>query len=357
MRLFVHLSATNPRLLIVAAIAGTSACVPDFDSDLSQLTAPRVLAISSSPAEAQAQKPVTLTALIAVPEGQRTPTLDWTMCLSRKPLTELGPVNPRCLELDDGGGAVLGLGRGMSVTATLDKDVCKLFGPLRPSPSGGEGAGRPADPDVTGGFYQPFAVKLGDATSLGMVRLDCDLANVNRDEVLDYRNRYRVNENPRISEVARVTGDDIEPLSDDALTPVEVEAGSRLPLRVGWDECSGESQCGDGLCTAFEDSTTCPDDCTGTLRGCTGAEPYVWYDRESERVQPRREGISVAWYASRGHFEAEQTGLDEGQAETLAFTQNVYVAAREPGPATIWLVIRDTRGGQSWQIRHFEVTP
>jgi hypothetical protein len=348
---------TNPRLLLVPALAGTSACVPDFDSDLSQLTAPRVLAIASSPAEAQAQKPVTLTALIAVPEGQRAPALDWTMCLSRKPLTELGPVNPRCLEPDDGSGAVLELGTETSVTAVLDKDVCKLFGPLRPSPIGGEGAGRPADPDVTGGFYQPFAVKLGGATSLGMVRLDCDLANVNRDEVLDYRKRYRVNENPRISEVARVASNRVEPLGADESPSFEIKPGARVPLRASWDECSGESQCGDGLCTAFEDSTTCPADCTGALHGCTGAEPYVWYDREREHVEPRREGISVAWYASRGHFEAEQTGLDEAQAETQAFTENVYVAANEPGAATIWLVIRDTRGGQSWQIRHFEVTP
>jgi hypothetical protein len=331
--------------------------VPDFDTDLSQLTAPRVLAVSATPAETQAQKPVTLTALVAVPEGQQAPALDWTMCLSRKPLTELGPVNPRCLEPDDGSGAVLGIGQGLSVTATLDKDVCKLFGPLRPSPVGGEGAGRPADPDVTGGFYQPFAVQLGGATSLGSVRLDCDLANVNRDEALDYRKRYRVNENPRINEVARVTDDDVEPLSADAPAPFQLRARARSRLRVSWDQCSRESHCGDGLCTAFEDSTTCPDDCTETLHGCTGAEPYVWYDRESERVEPRREGISVAWYASRGHFEAEQTGLDEAQADAGASTDNVYVAASEPGAATLWLVIRDSRGGQSWETLHLEVSP
>jgi hypothetical protein len=345
------------RLALLPLLAASTACVPDFDTDLSQLTAPRVLAVAATPAETQAQKPVTLTALVAVPEGQQAPALDWTMCLSRKPLTELGPVNPRCLEPDDGSGAVQALGQGLSVSATLDKDVCKLFGPLRPSPVGGEGAGRPADPDITGGFYQPFAVRLGGAVSLGAVRLDCDLANVNRDEALDYRKRYRVNENPSISEVAVVRGDQLEPLEADAPTPFEIRVGARAQLRVSWDECSEESRCGDGLCTAFEDSMSCPDDCAGTLRGCTGAEPYVWYDRESERVEPRREGISVAWYASRGHFEAEQTGLDEAQAASSASSDNVYVAASEAGPATIWLVIRDTRGGQSWQVRHFRVTP
>jgi hypothetical protein len=345
------------RLPATAVLAASNACVPDFDTDLSQLTAPRVLAIAATPAEAQAQKPVTLTALVAVPEGQQAPTLDWTMCLSRKPLTELGPVNPRCLEPDDGSGAVLGLGRGLSVTATLDKDVCKLFGPLRPSPIGGEGAGRPVDPDVTGGFYQPFAVQLDGAISLGSVRLDCDLANVNRDEALDYRKRYRVNENPRITQVARVIDDELVPLRPDAPAALEVRAGARVQLRVSWDECSDKSLCGDRLCTAFEDSTTCPEDCAETLHGCTGAEPYVWYDRESERVEPRREGISVAWYASRGHFEAEQTGLDEAQAQSASSTDNLYVAASEPGPATLWLVIRDSRGGQSWETRHLVAMP
>ena len=335
-----------------------SACVPDFDTDLTRLTEPRLLAIASTPAETQAQKQVTLTALIAVPEGSSAPRLDWTMCLSRKPLTELGPVNPLCLEPDDGSGAVQNLGTGVSVTATLDKEVCKLFGPLRPSPMGGEAAGRPVDPDVTGGFYQPFAARFGATISLGAVRLDCDLANVNRDEVIAYRERYRVNENPRITDLSWLAGGGTQTLeSDDGVAPTQVRTGQALRLRASWDECNTESVCGDGLCTAFEDQTSCSEDCGGTLRGCTGAEPYVWYDRETESVAARREGVAVAWYASRGRFANEQTGLDEAQASSATSTENTYFTSDEPGPATIWVVIRDSRGGQSWEIRHFEVTP
>lgn len=342
-------------LLLPWALAA-SACVPEFDTDLSQLTEPKVLAISSSPAEAGADKPLTLTALVAAPEGEPAPRLAWSMCLARKPLTELGPVNPLCFGGDDGSGSVIELGTGSSVNATLDKDVCKLFGPLRPAPVGNEGAGRPADPDITGGFYQPFVARLGGATTLGAVRIDCDLANVNRDESVDYRKRYRSNENPRIAEIARLTASSVEPLgAEDA--PFTVQAGSRLALRASWDECSTKSSCGDGLCTAFEDSTSCAEDCTGTLKGCTGAEPYVWYDAQRQRVLPRREGITIAWYASRGHFEGEQTGLDESEAAARSFTENTYVADAQPGPVTLWLVIRDTRGGQSWEIRHLEVAP
>lgn len=333
---------------------GASACVPDFDTDLSELTEPRVLAIAGTPAETQSSKPVSVTALVAVPEGQTAPRLDWTMCLSRKPLTELGPVSPRCFEPDDGSGAVLDLGHGATVAATLDKDVCKLFGPLRPSPQGSEAAGRPADPDITGGFYQPFVAHLGSAATLGSVRLDCDLANVDRDQAVEYRQRYRVNENPRIAGITRVNDSALVPWPVD--TPLRVRPSSTTELRVSWNECSTESRCGDGLCTAFEDSTSCAEDCTGALHGCTGAEPYVWYNREREHVEARREGMSVAWYASRGHFEHEQTGLDEGQTDQQSFTENRYFSGRSAGPVTIWLVIRDTRGGQSWEIRHLEVS-
>jgi hypothetical protein len=345
----------HPQLLGVALLALASGCVPDFDTDLSRLSAPRLLAISSSPAEARAETEITLTALVATPEGQQAPRLDWSMCLARKPLTELGPVNPVCLEPDDGTGQVQALGAGFSVTARLDREICKLFGPLRPAPMGSDATGRPVDPDVTGGFYQPFAATLDGVVSLGAVRIDCDLPTLGLDETIAYRARYRLNENPVIARVEQVSGSELEALAEDETTVVR--AGHRLQLRASWNDCSSESTCGDGLCTAGEDRESCAEDCSAAQRGCTGAEPYVWVNQDNRRIEPRREGVTVAWYASRGHFEVEQTGLDEEQAASVSFTENTYVASNEPGPATVWLVIRDTRGGQSWQIRHLEVTP
>jgi hypothetical protein len=330
-----------------------ASCVPDFDTDLSQLTEPRLIAISSWPAEARPMQPVTLTALVATPEGEQAPEVQWTMCLARKPLTELGPVDPSCLSPEEGDEDVLDLGMGTEATATLDRDVCKLFGPLRPSPMGGEGAGRPADPDATGGFYQPLAARLGGAVSLGAVRIDCDLANVDRDDSVEYRSRYRINENPQIARITRATEGDVE-LDPEGV--FELRAGTSVRLRASWDECSDESTCGDGLCTAFEDTASCAEDCMTEPRGCTGAEPYAWYNRETQRVEARREGVAVAWYASRGRFENEQTGLDESQSAGVTFTENTYIAGTE-GSATIWLVIRDTRGGQSWQTRRVQISP
>lgn len=335
----------------------SAGCVPEFETDLSALRAPRLLAIASNPAETQGKKPTTLTALVAVPEGETAPEIDWTLCLSRKPLTELGPVNPVCLQADDGSGAVASLGRGESVDTLLDQDVCKMFGPLRPSAKAGEPAGRPVDPDVTGGFYQPVVASLDGVPSLGSIRIDCDPANLNRDDALSFRARYRVNENPKLSALSISTADG-EPvtLTDDADAPAEVRAGSVVKFRAGWDECPTDATCGDGLCMANEDSANCADDCApGVARGCSGAESYVWYNRESYRVEPRREGISVAWYASKGSFELEQTGLDEQQAASRRTTTNNWRPGNAVGSATVWVVVRDTRGGVSWRVQHFVI--
>jgi hypothetical protein len=74
-------------------------------------------------------------------------------------------------------------------------------------------------------------------------------------------------------------------------------------------------------------------------------------------VEARREAIKVAWFTSRGRFSEEQTGLDESEAGDIHETANEWIVPREPGRATVWLVIRDSRGGQSWQTFHFDVLP
>ena len=318
---------TNPALVRLPStaliLALGSGCAPDFDVDLSAVRGPRLLAIASSPAELKAGEQTTLSALVAVPPGSSAPAVSWSLCLERKPLTELGPVNAECLDLGNDAARVE-LGRGDSALATLDQDACRLFGPLRPPAVAGEPAGRPVDPDITGGFYQPIVASLGGVAALGAIRIDCDPANLNRDDALRFRSQYRANENPRIRELLQFASGSAEPLEPDAPGALEVPAGEPLPLRVSWDECPGDA-------------------------ACSGAEPYVWYDREAQRVAARREGISVAWYTSRGHFASEQTGLDESEAGDRHHSENTLHPGAEPGPITLWLVIRDTRGGQSWQ--------
>jgi hypothetical protein len=323
-------------------------CVPEFDDNLSTVSAPRLLAIQAEPAEAEAGDDVVLRALVAAPPSASSPVPRWSMCLSRKPLSELGPISGDCLTVtDDGNGAVEPLGAGSEVTARLPEDGCTLFGPFTPPPKSGETPSRPVDPDTTGGYYQPLTASLGGALSIGSVRIDCGIQRAGQQALLSYNEQYRPNENPRLASVSR-RGETAPLLS--------VGAGSRVELTATWPECPGEPVCGDGICGAFEDRANCRDDCAVDVpRGCTGAEPYVFYDFESLSVQPRRESIRVSWYASAGSFETEQTG--RGEDETSTDTSNTWLAPREPGSATLWLVIRDSRGGASWETQQVEVVP
>jgi hypothetical protein len=344
-----------PTVFTLVALA--SGCVPDFGVDLSAVREPKLLAIASSPAELKGEETTTLSALVAVPPGRTAPSTSWSLCLERKPLTELGPVNPECL--DAGGDAArIELGRGESATATLPEDTCRLFGPRRPMQTADGPVGRPVDPDITGGFYQPVVAHFDGVASLGAARIDCDPANLNRDDALRFRAEYRVNENPRIA--ALTFGVDGERADRDLPAdgaPLEVKAGSELTLRASWDECPTESTCGDGYCTADETKVNCEPDCGTEPRGCTGSERYVWYNRETQRIEPRRDGITVAWFTSSGGFENEQTGLSEAEAASARHTENGWRIGEADGEATLWVVVRDTRGGQSWLTVPVEVTP
>lgn len=330
---------------------GASACVPDFDDDLSRVAGPQLLALRGSPPEAKPGGDSILQALVAVPDGQAAPRVQFGLCLARKPLTQLGPINQDCLAEGAPEDVLLPLGEGTEVPARLPEDACRSFGPLQPAEEAGKPSGRPVDPDVTGGFYQPFVARLGKQVSVGSVRIDCDLGGAARDESVAFRKQYRSNENPSLARVWRSGGEDL-----DEAAGASVKAGSSLTLEATWESCPVESRCGDGACTANEDPSTCAADCA-TPHGCTGAERYVSYDAEEGAVVGRREGITVAWFASRGHFQTEQTGSSEEEAAASSRTRNTWNVGSEPGPATIWLVIRDTRGGQSWKTFHFDVTP
>jgi hypothetical protein len=343
--------ASRPALPWLLLALGATGCVPDFDDDLSRITEPQLLSLRATPAELKEAGETSLEALVAVPDGQAAPPVKFGLCLARKPLTQLGPINQDCLQPNAPANVLVPLGTGHGVNLKLPEDACRLFGPLQPAAEAGKPAGRPVDPDVTGGFYQPFVARLGAQVSVGAVRIDCDLSAAGRDESVKYRQQYRTNENPVLSRVT-LSGD--ADLDETATT--RLKAGDSVAFDAAWEACPTSSSCGDGFCTANEDQTSCAEDCL-TPRGCSGSERYVSYDPEKQTVIGRREGITVAWFASRGRFQNEQTGFSEAEAANATATQNTWSPGSAPGPATVWLVIRDTRGGQSWKSFHFEVAP
>jgi len=335
--------------IICVPLLLSAACVPEFDTESTLVTRPRIAAIRSVPAEAREGEPVEIEALIADPNASGIQA-SFALCLARKPLTELGPVNPACLEYDADESVHDRLGRGARVSATIPEAACSAFGPERPDPKPGEPAGRPVDPDTSGGFYQPIVAFLGEAVTLGAARLRCDLAGIPRAATVELNQRYRNNENPSIDELELVHADgSAEPLTDGD-DPVTVERGERVTVRVRWAECPSESECGDGICGALEEAANCEADCA-TPKGCTGAERFAFYDAESQSVVDRVEALFVSYLASGGTFDEERSDARPGES----FSTNGWTAPREPGPVRLWGVLRDSRGGSGFVSASVEV--
>lgn len=306
-----------------ACLVVFSACVPEIDDDLSLISEDRVLAVFSEPPEAGEGDRVVLSALVASPVGAASALVSYSFCLTRKPLSELGPVDPSCLA---GTGELVTLGQGASVEGAIDRGACSLFGPRRPTPEPGQPAGRPVDPDATGGFYQPVMAALpGQPAVLGGVRLDCGLPGADRDLVIEYNQRYRPNQNPGVERLELLQDGAWLELGPD--TVPSVAAGQRLVLRVSW--------------------ASCPD-----AAACPGAERYVLLDPETRSLVERSEDIVASWYTSAGGFEDPRTGPSD---PVLPQAENAWLTPLEPGPAVLWVVLRDGRGGAGFASYRLQV--
>ena len=86
-------SSSHPRITALwgsmAFLLSATACIPEFDEDLSLVEDTRVLAVRVEPAESEESDEVSVTALIAAPEGQRAFAPEWAYCHAPKPLSEL----------------------------------------------------------------------------------------------------------------------------------------------------------------------------------------------------------------------------------------------------------------------------
>lgn len=295
-------------------------CVPAVDDDLSLVESSRVLAVLAEPPEAAEGESVSLTALVA-PSEAAGDEVSYAACLERKPLSELGPVSPSCLR---GGSSesLRSFGSGPSVQATIDRGACSSFGPRRPTAEAGQPAGRPVDPDPTGGFYQPIVASLpGQLGVLGAVRLDCGLPGADRDLVVEYNGRHRINQNPAIDRLERRDDEGWVEVSrrGEESEDVVVALSTQLSLRVSWASCG-------------------PDE------ACTGAETYVLFDSGAGVLVEQTEALFASWYATAGVFHDYRTGASPGAGAA----ENLWLAPGEPGPVDLWVVLRDGRGGVSF---------
>ena len=323
-----------------------SACVPDVDVDASLLGEPRLLAVRAEPAEAGPGESVRFVALYAGPDGAIDDApIDWALCTARKPLAELGPISQGCLELTHP--ALVPIGEGIEASGAVPREACRLFGPEPPPAEDGAPAGRPVDPDVTGGYAQPLRLRVPgndvDSVALFELRLACGLFGATQAEAAEYARRYRRNVAPEITRLELVHEDGRVLALDE---PADVALGEVVTLRAGWPSCPESDACGDGLCGIDETRSDCPDDCTAPS-SCAGAERFLRFDVASRALVADRESIRAAWYTSGGTLEAARTGVGADDPRTL--TENTLTVPESAGELAVIVVLRDARGGVAWR--------
>ncbi len=350
------------------------ACAPDPKGGSSLVTGPRLLAVKSAPAEVKPGETVAYDALYVGPSGSPDGLgLSWGFCMAEKPLVFSGPVAAGCLM--PGSADVLPIGAGLTIqdpSLKIPDKACATFGPIQSEPKPGAPPSRPADPDTTGGFYQPVVVREPTSAEpdyvVGTTRLNCGLSNATPEQSAEFAKTFRPNENPVIDALVVKTAGRAEQTyaGTASLSPIPLRAGQSVSFTVGWAACPTTPVCGDGLCTAGEDKARCADDCDCTKSskgctgaepaGCTGAEPYTVLDQAVHELVSHRETIRVSWFATSGTFTHDSTGRSEAQANEPS-TENEWQAPSQSGPVHLWVVIRDDRGGTGWGSFELDVQP
>jgi hypothetical protein len=347
--------------LAALAAAGAAGCAPEIIDTTPLVTGPRVIAAAVAPAEARPGDALALAALDVAPDGAAARALGWGFCTARPPLTTPGALSSDCL--GDAAPALVPIGAGAAVgPVAMPADVCGTFGPDQPAPKPGQPPGRPADPDPTGGYYQPVRITEpgggAGATEAFGARALCHLASATPGEQAELDRRYRRNENPIVAGVALGDGTPVPSLEEDPTSALAVAAGAPITLRVSWPACpaAGADVCGDGVCGVDETADDCPADCAAP-RGCGGAETYLWFDPGARAFVERREEIRVAWFATGGSFATARTGRSEADAAAgaPADSDNVWTAPASAGDVWLWVVIRDARGGVAWSSHRLRV--
>jgi hypothetical protein len=281
----------------VVLVSATTTCAPSVGPDESLISAVRIVAVRADPAEAAPGTPVTFTAFVAGPSGPVAGAdIAWSFCSAPKPLTEDNVVSNKCLDTS----SLVGAGRGPTTTATLPEDACSLFGPdISASTS------RPADPDSTGGYYQPLRADLaGTDMTVELARIHCALANAPATAASAFAASYTLNLNPQLLTLTATVGG--APANLEALP-----AGTRVILEASWPSGS--------------------------------AETFAYFDPVSQTVTTQRESMQVAWYVTGGALDTESTGRASDDPETSS--DDAWNLPEQTGRLHLWVVLRDSRGG------------
>lgn len=274
-------------------------CAPEIPAAPGQVEAPRILAIRADPPEVAPGARVTLTALAVSPDGPSAAPLEWALCTRPVDVAASTPVSLACLAAD--ASWILPIDTSARwVEATVPLDACAAFGSTPPPPPPGGRPRRPVDPDPSGGYHQPVrATQSGGEVGFGRIRLRCPLAGAPAEAARAWRDRYVENTNPEVR-----------------LDPVEgpVAPGTTVDLRARWGDDTNEA--------------------------------YVVYDRGEVALAARVEALTLSWFTTAGAL-SRHRGAEAG---------NAWTAPDAPGPAFVWVVLRDDRGGVGWAALVIDVS-
>lgn len=271
---------------LAAFSAALGACDPNFDGAAYLITEPRVIAVQGEPAESLPGNFVRYRALVATPEGtDETAALEWSFCTEPKPITEDNIAGESCLRQPAANRI------GPVFTSSTPHDACTIFGPDPPP-----GDFRPRDPDLTGGYYQLLLLRGAGPDAIAGERILCNLARASAALSREYRQRYAINQNPRLGA-----------LSFGAATLDALPAGAEVALSLALDAGAHEN--------------------------------YVRLDPITKTIVEDTETLAISWFVNRGALETRRTSTGE----------NILHTPAEPGPLHLWVVVRDSRGGTSFE--------
>jgi hypothetical protein len=343
------------RLFLFAALGALTSlaagCKPNLGTAPSVIIKPRFLAVRGTPPEAGENGMVTYDALVVDPTGTiAAPAINWAQCLQPNPPANGNDVSINCLPGQVGaeGGVITPDDTTVpapTFAAAIPSNACTLFGPEAPPPMKGQPPQRPADPDTTGGFYQPVRAVWSDTglVAFALERVTCNLANAPTEIATKYATEYLPNQNPVLADV----------LFDPAVAAAPLYAAGQAPAVA----TIGANQAVTLQADFSADS----------------AETFLVWNVVTLTLDMQRESLRVSWFATGGSFEHDVTGhaggavagdggvdaatSGAGQADVPTSTQNVWHAPETPGPVYLWAVLRDNRGGIDFAAFEIDVSP
>jgi hypothetical protein len=298
------------RLSVLLPFFFLAACEPDMGHPASLIASERIIGVRADPAEAGPSDTVQYTSLVVSLSGTMSePSLLWSLCNLREPVAENTPVSQACLTEN-----LTTSAQGDQVSIQTPSAACVNFGPLAPPST--NGTLRPADPDSTGGYYQPIRLDLNGQQAIVRERLHCDLAGASLLLSQEFQARYTLNHNPTLVSLSAFVGD--APVSLDA-----VPAGQRIRLVATWS----------------------PD----------SAETFPVFDAVSQTITDQREALWLSWFATAGTFDDSTTG--RAADDPTAWSEDSWQSPVVPGTTFLWLVLHDSRGGTDFAAYVLAVAP